>query len=76
VLLEDDRVEKRTIRRGRRLDDRVIVEAGLRAGERVIVEGIHKVRHGETAEAVPPTTAEVPDPQAESAVASAEVTVE
>jgi len=40
----DDKVEVRKIRVSRTIGDQWLVEAGLKAGDRVIVEGVQKVR--------------------------------
>ena len=50
VIGDDDRIEKREIRTGRRRPGEVEVVEGLRAGERVVVEGTLKARPGEAVE--------------------------
>ena len=52
VVGGDGRVEKREVRTGRRRPGLVEVLSGLAAGERVIVEGTQKARHGAPAEVV------------------------
>lgn len=62
-VVEGGRAIRREVRIGRREPGRVEVVAGLRPGERVIVEGTQKVREGgavrEVENAPPPETAEV-----------------
>src|SRR4029450_7656027 len=43
---EDNKVVVRSILTGERVDNRLIVEQGLKPGDRVIVEGMQKVRAG------------------------------
>lgn len=47
----DGTVEQRVVQVSRTVGDRWLVEAGLAAGERVIVEGLQKVRPGQPVEA-------------------------
>ena len=49
VLIVDDqhKVEQRRVVTGRNLDLDVVVSSGLRQGEKVIVDGIQKVRPGQ-----------------------------
>lgn len=46
VVDEASRVEKRRIRTGPTLEDRFIIKSGLDKGERVIIQGLQKVRPG------------------------------
>jgi membrane fusion protein, multidrug efflux system len=48
VVGEKDTVEVKSLRVGRVVDDRIVVEEGLTAGDRVIVEGFQKIRPGAT----------------------------
>lgn len=57
VLDAEDRVQMRTIETGRALGDKWLVNSGLAAGERVIVEGLQKVRPGAAAKAAPEAAA-------------------
>ena len=50
VVDEEDRVEKREVRTGRRRPSLVEVLSGLRPGERVVAEGTQRVRPGEVVE--------------------------
>jgi len=55
VVKSDDTVEVRPVKAADQVGDLVIIESGLKAGERVIVEGVQKVKAGlkVKAEAVP-----------------------
>lgn len=46
VINEDNTIEQRTLTTRRAVGDQWIVEKGLKAGERVVVEGLQKVRVG------------------------------
>lgn len=46
VIGAEDRLEQRTLVIGRAVGDQWIVESGLKAGERIVVEGLQKVRAG------------------------------
>ena len=46
VIGKGNRVEKRFVETGPEVDNNIIVERGLVAGEKIIVEGIHKLQHG------------------------------
>lgn len=46
VLADDDTVEQRPVTLRRAVDDDWLVSAGLRAGDRVIVEGLQKIQPG------------------------------
>lgn len=46
VVGADDTVEIRTVETGQRIGNLWVVDSGLKAGERVIVEGLQKVRPG------------------------------
>ena len=47
VVLPDDTVEQRFIVQGPQNGPDIVVRSGLAEGERVIVEGMHRVRHGQ-----------------------------
>lgn len=64
VVKADNRVEIRPVRVGPRIDNRWVVENGLREGERVIVDGQMKVRSGSLVAPSPAEPAE-PEPDAE-----------
>ncbi len=46
VVRPDSIVERRYIETGPEFDNMVIVERGLTAGENIVVEGFHKLKHG------------------------------
>jgi membrane fusion protein (multidrug efflux system) len=46
VIKADDTVEIRTVKPSDRVGELVVIDSGLKAGERVVVEGIQKVRQG------------------------------
>ena len=46
VVNENNTIEERTLSTGQTLGDQWIVESGLQEGERVVVEGLQKVRVG------------------------------
>lgn len=72
VIDENNRIEERTLTTGQTLGDQWIVESGLKASERVVVEGLQKIRAGsvvsvakETQESpASPTTSEASTPTA------------
>jgi membrane fusion protein (multidrug efflux system) len=50
---EHDKVELRTLTTGRAIGDRWLVTSGLHAGERLIIEGVDKVKPGAQVKALP-----------------------
>lgn len=46
VARPDSVVEKRFIETGPEVDNKIIVERGLKRGERIVTEGYHKLKHG------------------------------
>ncbi len=59
VVGRDGKVEARDVRVSRTIGDQWLVENGLAAGDRVIVEGLQKVQPGMTVQAVEATAASV-----------------
>lgn len=59
VIDENNTIEERTLTTGQTLGDQWIVESGLQAGERVVVEGLQKIRVGSVV-SVAKETQEVP----------------
>ena len=53
VVGKDDKVEQRTLELDRAIGDKWLVTSGLAAGDRLIVEGLQKVRPGDRVRAVP-----------------------
>ena len=65
VVGKDDKIEVRAVQVSRAIGDKWLVEGGLAAGERVVVEGFQKIRPGVTVQAVeagaqPPAAAASP----------------
>lgn len=58
VLNGENKVEKRNIKTARAIGDQWLVEEGLKEGDRLIVEGIQKVRPGQAAEIIPASNAQ------------------
>ena len=56
VVADDSKVSIKSVRTGERIGPMWIVEEGLHAGDRVVVEGVQKVREGATVRVVPPAT--------------------
>lgn len=52
VVGGDGKVEQRTLKTGDAVDDRWVVTSGLKAGEKVIVQGTQKAKSGDTVKAV------------------------
>lgn len=48
VAMPDNTVERRFLVLGTRTNGRVVVDSGLSVGEQIIVEGMHKVEHGDS----------------------------
>jgi len=70
----DDKVKTVTVTTERSIGDRWLVSAGLAAGDRVVVQGNHKARAGDTVKPVDaqsPNTAAAPAPSAPGAAATA-----
>jgi membrane fusion protein (multidrug efflux system) len=60
VLNAEDKVEQRILKTQRALGNQWLVNEGLKPGDRLIVEGLQKVRPGASAKAVPFTEASAP----------------
>ncbi|MEM8838375.1 MAG: efflux RND transporter periplasmic adaptor subunit [Pseudomonadota bacterium] len=58
VIGADDRIESRVVEIGPLFKNMRVVRAGLKAGERVVVEGHHRARPGETVSAIAHTNKE------------------
>jgi membrane fusion protein (multidrug efflux system) len=68
VVGKDGKVELRPVKVSRAIGDKWLVEAGLAVGDRVIVEGLQKIRPGATVQATeagsaPPAVAGLPQPK-------------
>ena len=46
VLGQDGKVNQRAVKAGEQVGPEVIIREGLKAGEKILIEGIHKVREG------------------------------
>jgi len=74
VVGPDGKVEQRKLQTARTLGSDWLIDAGLKPGDRIIVEGLQRARPGSTVQAVeftPPTTAAPNAPPAGSAPAAA-----
>jgi membrane fusion protein (multidrug efflux system) len=72
VVGKDEKVELRAVKVSRTIGDKWLVDGGLEAGDRVIVEGLQKVQPGApvtATEASPPGTPAAPPAPADSAAA-------
>lgn len=61
VVAADDKVELRQLQVNRAIDNRWLVSSGLQAGDRVIVEGLQKVRPGVAVQVVTATNVANPN---------------
>lgn len=66
VVLADGTAERRFIVEGGRFGASVLIDKGVRAGERVVVEGLHKIQHGQPVEIVEPNPDAAERPEADS----------
>lgn len=55
VLTAENKVEKRSVKTARAIGDQWLIAEGLQAGDRLIVEGIQKIRPGQEAEVISDT---------------------
>ncbi|MGH7872096.1 MAG: efflux RND transporter periplasmic adaptor subunit [Candidatus Binatia bacterium] len=62
VVKADDTVEQRMVKAGERVDNLWIIDSGVKPGEKVIVEGIQKVRPGVKVSAKPVKIEQAPSP--------------
>ena len=67
VVTADGTVEPRTVVTSRAIGDQWLVESGLQAGDRMIVEGLQKVQPGGKANAVEQGAAPAPQDAADAA---------
>jgi len=58
VVGSDDKIAMRTVKVGQQLDGLWVVDEGLKAGERVVTQGLQKVRDGIVVSAKPDTSTE------------------
>ncbi len=52
VLTADNKLESRTVTTQRAIDDKWLISSGLAAGDRLVVQGLNKVKAGDTVKAV------------------------
>jgi membrane fusion protein, multidrug efflux system len=62
TVSDASKVEQRRVETGQALDGRVVIASGLNVGERVIVEGLQKVRPGQAVQATVVPAAAPPGP--------------
>ncbi len=74
VIRPDSIAEKRFIETGHEQGNHIVVNRGLSAGERVVVEGYNKLTHGQPALWVEPEEAAAGEPSGESEQVSLSVT--
>jgi membrane fusion protein, multidrug efflux system len=67
VVGKDSKVEMRTVQASRTIGDKWLIDGGLAAGDRVIVEGLQKVQPGMPVQATEATAAAPPEAAATSA---------
>jgi len=58
VIDKGDKVERRNVKLGTAFKDQYVIDDGVKAGERVVVKGLQKVRAGEQVEVAQAATAE------------------
>ncbi|MFQ5583878.1 MAG: efflux RND transporter periplasmic adaptor subunit, partial [Calditrichia bacterium] len=46
VVTDENKIEKREVKAGPKISDFWLIESGLKAGEKVVYEGLQKVRDG------------------------------
>ncbi len=71
VVDADNKVSVRSVKVGPRVDDLWVIDEGLKPGERVVVEGLQRLRDGMTVKAVP-VAASASSPAAPAAPGAAE----
>ncbi|MBI5507046.1 MAG: efflux RND transporter periplasmic adaptor subunit [Deltaproteobacteria bacterium] len=71
VVSGDDKVSMRTVKPGDRIGSLWVIDSGLAPGEKVVVEGLQKVREGVTVKATTVTIADVASAGASSAAVPA-----
>jgi membrane fusion protein (multidrug efflux system) len=62
VVGTDNKVTIRSVQTGERVDTMWVITSGLTAGDRVVAEGVQKVKDGSTVTPTPFTTASAPTP--------------
>jgi membrane fusion protein (multidrug efflux system) len=72
VVKPDDTIDLRMVKPAERIGTEWVIDSGLKAGERIVVEGVQKVRAGSKVTPVPVTAAEAPAPVTATAAVAAE----
>ena len=72
VVSAANKIEQRQLVTARAIGDQWLVSSGLQAGDRVVVEGVQKIRPGAGVKTVPYTTTGTPETANAGAAASAE----
>jgi membrane fusion protein, multidrug efflux system len=71
VVKPDDTVDLRMVKPAERIGTLWVIDQGLQAGDRIVVEGVQKVRAGLKVKPVPVTASEAAPPPSPASVASA-----
>jgi membrane fusion protein (multidrug efflux system) len=71
VVKPDDTVELRMVKAAERIGNLWVIDQGLQPGDRIVVEGVQKVRAGAKVTPIPVTTSEAGTSSPSTAVASA-----
>ena len=71
VVKPDDTIDLRMVKAAERIGNDWVIDAGLQAGERIVVEGVQKVRAGTKVTPIPMTTVDTAAPAAPAAVVPA-----
>ncbi|MCA6218046.1 efflux RND transporter periplasmic adaptor subunit [Ideonella sp. B7] len=69
VVTADNKIELRVLQTGQTMGDQWLVSAGLKAGDRLVIDGLQKVRPGQTVEVLPASAGPTPPKAAPSAPA-------
>jgi hypothetical protein len=72
VVKPDDTIDLRMVKPAERIGTEWVIDSGLKAGERIVVEGVQKVRAGSKVTPVPVAAAEAPAPVTATAAVAAE----
>lgn len=70
VVTADNTVELRELQAGQTLGDQWLIAAGLKAGDRLVLDGLQKIRPGQTVEVLPAGAGPTPPKAAASAPAA------
>lgn len=59
MVADGEKIEQRAVKTGARLGDQWVITEGIQAGERIVIDGLQKVRPGMVVKAVAPAAAPV-----------------